>query len=265
MKKLTTLVLALITSIVISCKDKEVKTPEVAQDPATATTETITNKSFKITPISHATMILEWDGYTIYIDPVGAPDIFTSYPSPDLILITDIHGDHFNVKTLESLNTNNAKIIVPEAVASKIPENFAPLLDVLNNGEQKERFGFTTTAIPMYNLREEALKFHAKGRGNGYVIEKDGKRVYFSGDTEDIPEMRNLKDIDIAFVCMNLPYTMTEESAASAVLDFKPTQVYPYHYRGTEGLSDVVKFKEIVNKENPAIEVVQLDWYPAKQ
>ena len=98
----------------------------------------------------------------------------------------------------------------------------------------------------MYNLREEAKKFHEKGRGNGYVIEKNDKRVYISGDTEDIPEMRSLQNIDIAFVCMNLPYTMTVENAASAVLDFKPNKVYPYHYRGTEGLSDVSKFKSLV-------------------
>ena len=120
----------------------------------------------------------------------------------------------------------------------------------------------TIEAIPMYNLREEALKFHPKDRGNGYVLTLGDERIYISGDTEDIPEMRKLKDIDIAFVCMNLPYTMTVDNAASAVLDFKPKYVYPYHYRGTEGLSDVSKFKDIVNDGNPDIEVVQLDWYP---
>jgi len=102
----------------------------------------------------------------------------------------------------------------------------------------------------MYNLREEALKFHTKGRGNGYVLSINNERIYISGDTEDIPEMRNLKNIDKAFVCMNLPYTMTIESAASAVLDFKPKNVYPYHYRGTDGMSDVDKFKTLVNREN---------------
>jgi len=114
----------------------------------------------------------------------------------------------------------------------------------------------------MYNLREEALKFHTKGRGNGYVLTINKERIYFSGDTEDIPEMRNLKNIDKAFVCMNLPYTMTVENAADAVLEFKPKEVYPYHYRGTGGLSDVEKFKQIVAEKNKAIKVVQLDWYP---
>ena len=117
-------------------------------------------------------------------------------------------------------------------------------------------------AVPMYNLREEALKFHSKGRGNGYVLTIDGQRLYFSGDTEDIPEMRALKNIDKAFICMNLPYTMTEESAASAVLEFKPKQVYPYHYRGNPNVSDVSKFKTLVNQGDANIEVVQLDWYP---
>jgi L-ascorbate metabolism protein UlaG (beta-lactamase superfamily) len=113
----------------------------------------------------------------------------------------------------------------------------------------------------MYNLREEALKFHTKGRGNGYILTINEERIYISGDTEDIPEMRALEDIDKAFVCMNLPYTMTVESAASAVLDFKPTVVYPYHYRGTDGLSDIEKFKTMVTNDNKDIEVVFLKWY----
>ena len=106
-----------------------------------------------------------------------------------------------------------------------------------------------------------AKKYHPESRGNGYILTLNSKRIYISGDTEDIPEMRNLKNIDKAFVCMNLPYTMTIESAASAVLDFKPKNVYPYHYRGTDGMSDVDKFKTLVNQENESIEVILLDWY----
>lgn len=216
----------------------------------------------KIHPIEHATAVLEWKKFTVYIDPVGGLEKFKPYAEPDLILITDIHGDHFSLETLQALNTENAKIIVPQAVADRIPEEFTPQIDVLNNGESKERFGITVEAIPMYNLREEALKFHTKGRGNGYVLNMDGKRLYFSGDTEDIAEMRALKNIDMAFICMNLPYTMTEESAADAVLEFKPKQVYPYHYRGRPDVSDVTKFRNLVHKTNQKIEVVQLDWYP---
>ncbi len=218
--------------------------------------------ALKITPIEHATTVLEWNDITIYIDPVGGKKAFENQKLPDLILITDIHGDHFSLETLEALDTKKAKIMVPQAVADKIPVEFTPQIDVLNNGDSKERFGITVEAIPMYNLREEALKFHTKGRGNGYVLNMDGQRVYFSGDTEDIPEMRALQNIDKAFVCMNLPYTMTEENAADAVLEFQPKEVYPYHYRGRPNVSDVTKFKTIVNKQNANIKVVQLDWYP---
>jgi len=262
MKKILIPILACIT--VLSCKEKQAKTATTTPE-ETTTTETKKQLPFKVHPISHATMVLQWDDTTLYIDPVGGAEAFAAYPTPDLILITDIHGDHLNVETLEGLDTSKAKIIVPQAVADKMPEAFVPQLDVLNNGDSKERFGFVVEAMPMYNLREEALKFHTKGRGNGYVIEKDDTRVYISGDTEDIPEMRGLTNIDAAFVCMNLPYTMTEVSAADAVLAFAPANIYPYHYRGTEGLSDVATFKTIVNKGNPDINVVQLDWYGEKE
>ena len=117
----------------------------------------------------------------------------------------------------------------------------------------------------MYNLPTAANKdFHTKGRGNGYVIERSGKRVYIAGDTAGIPEMRALKNIDIALVPMNLPYTMDVAEAAEAVLAFKPKQVFPYHYRGPDGLADISKFKELVNASNPKIEVVLLNWYPIK-
>ena len=130
------------------------------------------------------------------------------------------------------------------------------------NGSKVDYDVFSVEAIPMYNLRDEALKYHPKGRGNGYVLTFGKERVYISGDTEDISEMRELKNIDKAFICMNLPYTMTVENAAKAVLDFKPKQVYPYHYRGTEGYSDIEKFKSIINENSKAIEVTELNWYP---
>ncbi len=223
------------------------------------------NKSLstiKIIPIEHATAIVEWNNIIIYVDPVGGKKAFENQKLPDLILITDVHGDHFSLETLQELDTKKAKIIVPRAVADKIPDEFTPQIDVLNNGDSKERYNIKVQAIPMYNLRTEALKFHTKGRGNGYVLEMDGKRLYFSGDTEDIPEMRSLQNIDKAFVCMNLPYTMTVESAADAVLEFQPKEVYPYHYRGRPNVSDVNKFKTLVNTGNSNIKVVQLDWYP---
>lgn len=254
--------------LITGCKDqqnkKQLQDSEI--DLASEAPPTEENKSqtsdIIITPIEHATTVLEWNDITIYIDPVGEATAFEGQKQPDLILITDIHGDHFSLETLEALETSKAKIVVPQAVADKIPDGFTPQLDVLDNGATKERYGITIEAIPMYNLREEALKFHQKGRGNGYVLNMGGERLYFSGDTEDIPEMRALQNIDKAFVCMNLPYTMTPESAASAVLEFSPKQVYPYHYRGNPDVSDVSKFKELVQQGNSEIEVIQLDWYP---
>ncbi|MGY3794716.1 MBL fold metallo-hydrolase [Aquimarina sp. 433] len=255
--------LLVFTIFLFSCnsntKEKN-KDNNVPTDVAENNTKPISD--LKIIPIQHATTVLEYKEHTIYIDPTGGLNAFKNQKEPTIVLITDIHGDHMNIETLDSLDLSKSKIVVPQAVAEKLPANYTKHLVVLNNGETKEVNGISIEAIPMYNLREEALKFHNKGRGNGYVITLGGERLYFSGDTEDIPEMRALKNIDKAFVCMNLPYTMTVESAADAVLTFKPKQIYPYHYRGTQGLSDVSKFKEIVNTGNKEIEVVQLDWYP---
>ena len=208
-----------------------------------------------IHPINHATLVLGWKEKTIYVDPVGGGKRFDGLPKPDLILVTDIHGDHLNSETLEAI-AGEAAIIAPSAVAEKLPEKLRKQTTVLANGETKPVAGVTVEAVPMYNLTAERLKYHNKGRGNGYVIALGGKRVYLSGDTEDIPEMRALKNIDVAFVCMNLPYTMTEEQAASAVREFKPKIVYPYHYRG----SDVEKFKKLVG-EHSGVEVRLRDWY----
>jgi L-ascorbate metabolism protein UlaG (beta-lactamase superfamily) len=255
--------------LLVGCKEtKKQENPIIDSEPQYDATEApdpptaVESQQVEIEPISHATAVLQWNDITIYVDPVGGAEAFEGQPIPDLILITDIHGDHFSVETLEALDTEKAKIMMPLAVADKMPDKFTPQIDVLNNGESKERYGIKVEAIPMYNLREEAKQFHEKGRGNGYVLNMGEKRVYFSGDTEDIPEMRNLENIDIAFVCMNLPYTMPVEAAADGVLAFAPDQVYPYHYRGKPDVSDVSKFKELVNEGNEDIEVVQLDWYP---
>jgi L-ascorbate metabolism protein UlaG (beta-lactamase superfamily) len=217
----------------------------------------------EVYPIAHATAVLNWGGTIVYIDPVGGAEAFAGQPAPDLMLVTDLHGDHYDATTLQALKKAGTQLVAPQAVQSQMPPDLRESTRVLENGATLEIAGVQITAIPMYNLREEAQKFHQKGRGNGYVLEKGGVRVYFSGDTEDIPEMRALQDIDLAFVCMNLPYTMTVEKAADAVLAFKPRKVYPYHYRGNPEVSDVKRFAELVHAGNPDIEVVQLDWYPA--
>lgn len=245
--------------IILSCKDQKKSETVQAETP----TEINLKAELEIHPISHATLVLSYGDLIVYVDPTGGAAAFEPYKNPDYVLVTDIHGDHLNIETLEALSLEESLIIVPKAVFDKLPEALQSNTMVMNNGDIKDFETFKIEAIPMYNLRKEALKFHEKGRGNGYVLNIGGERIYISGDTEDIPEMRNLTAIDRAFVCMNLPYTMTVDSAASAVLDFKPKQVYPYHYRGTEGLSDVERFKTLVKEGNPDIEVVQLDWYPA--
>ncbi|HTG43303.1 MAG TPA: MBL fold metallo-hydrolase [Verrucomicrobiae bacterium] len=205
-------------------------------------------------PINHASFILEWNGKTIFVDPVGGAEKFKG--TPTLILVTDIHGDHLNAGTLKAVARENTIIIAPEAVASQLPAELKSQVTVMANGERKEVQGISIEALPMYNLTPDRLKYHSKGRGNGYVLTLGGKRVYISGDTEDIPEMRALKNIDLAFVCMNLPYTMTVEQAASAVKEFKPKIVYPYHFRG----SDTEKFKQLVGNAS-GVEVRLLKWY----
>jgi L-ascorbate metabolism protein UlaG (beta-lactamase superfamily) len=247
-----------------SCKneeknDKEMENEIVAvADQENEQAET----AIEIEPISHATAVIKWEDAVIYTDPVGGADVFEGKDAPSFVLITDIHGDHMDAKTLEALQLGDTKIIVPQAVKDLLPKEMAANLMVMNNGDTQEFMGFTIKAIPMYNLPEAPDAKHTKGRGNGYVLEKNGQRLYIAGDTEDITEMRALENIDVALVCMNLPYTMTVEDAADGVLAFAPKKVYPYHYRGQDGLSDVAKFKELVNKGNKDVEVVQLNWYP---
>jgi len=221
----------------------------------------IKNQIVEIQPITHGSMVLNIGGKTIYVDPYGGPEKYAKLKAPDLILITDIHGDHLHSKTLEGIDSSKALYIVPQAVADKLTKIDPSKIIVLNNGQGIHRYNVFIRAIPMYNLPEDIESRHPKGRGNGYVIQFGEVQLYISGDTEDIPEMRMLQQIDIAFVCMNLPYTMSVEQAADAVVDFKPNIVYPYHYRGSGGLSDVEKFKELVTSQNKDIDVRLRNWY----
>ncbi|MEL7004261.1 MAG: MBL fold metallo-hydrolase [Bacteroidota bacterium] len=215
-----------------------------------------------IHPITHGTVAFTWGDYTIYVDPYGGAERFEGLKKPDIILITDIHGDHLNLKTLESLDLSSSRLFVPQAVMDELPATLKNQAQVLQNGSSTTFSGIEISAIPMYNLPDDETARHTRGRGNGYILNIGGMRFYLSGDTEDIPEMRDLKDIDVAFVCMNLPYTMDVDQAASAVLDFKPNIVYPYHYRGKGGLSDVEAFKKTVVDGNKNIEVRLKNWYP---
>jgi L-ascorbate metabolism protein UlaG (beta-lactamase superfamily) len=231
-----------------------------AQRPA-ADHEAVKGGELTIQPITHATLVLSYNGKNIYIDPTGGAAAFTGLGAPDMIVITDIHGDHLNPQTIDAINTAHAVLVVPQAVADKLPATTdKSKLVILKNGDKTTQLGIGIEALPMYNLPESATAMHTKGRGNGYVLTIGGKNIYISGDTADIPEMRALKNIDIAFVCMNLPYTMDVATAASGVLAFKPKAVYPYHYRG----QDTEKFKALVNAGDANIDVRLRDWYPAK-
>lgn len=210
-----------------------------------------------IQPVMHASLALVVKGLVIYVDPSGGAAKFKGLPAPDMILITDIHGDHFDSSTLAAVRTGKTILVVPKVVADKLPAS--PQLVVMKNGDNVKRSGISISAIPMYNLPESPDAKHTKGRGNGYVLGIGGKNIYLSGDTQGIPEMRALKNIDVAFVCMNLPYTMDVNEAADAVLAFSPKIVYPYHYRG----QDVNQFKKLVDAGNKGIDVRLRDWYPA--
>lgn len=216
------------------------------------------SKGLELIPLEHASLLLKNNKSTIAIDPTGSHQQYDQ--SIDIILVTDLHGDHFNKEVLNKISGSNTTIVAPKAVFDQMDEALQSKTKVLNNGEDFNYQRVTIEAIPMYNLREEALNFHSKGRGNGYVVSMNNQRIYISGDTEDIPEMRALKNIDIALVCMNLPYTMTETSAASAVMEFKPKVVMPYHFRGRPKVSDIDLFESLVT--DTSIKVVRLDWYP---
>lgn len=214
-----------------------------------------------VEPIAHATAVLEWgDGTIIYLDPTGGAEAFKDQQPPHIILVTDIHGDHLSTTTLSAV-ASTSTIIVPQAVFDLLPESLKTQSIVLKNSEAISEQGFIITAVPMYNLPEASDSRHIKGRGNGYVVEKEGYRVYVAGDTSATPEMKALVNIDMAFVPMNPPYTMTVQEAAEGVLAFAPKVVYPFHYRSPDGLNDVDEFKDLVEDGNDAIEVILLDWY----
>ncbi|HLH07876.1 MAG TPA: MBL fold metallo-hydrolase [Terriglobales bacterium] len=207
----------------------------------------------KITPLYHASTLIEAGGKFIYLDP-AKPANFEGQPKADLVLITDIHGDHMDPASLTAVSKPGTEIFAAPAVVKTVTS-----AQPIANGETKNWQGWTIKAIPAYNLTRGPAPgkfYHDKGRGNGYVLTYGGVRFYFSGDTEAIPEMRALKNIDVAFVCMNLPYTMTPEEAADAVLAFHPKVVIPYHYRG----SDLSVFQNKL--KGSGIEVRLLDWYP---
>jgi L-ascorbate metabolism protein UlaG (beta-lactamase superfamily) len=205
----------------------------------------------KITPVHHATLVFEFAGKTIWLDPWSQGDLGRAGPA-DYIFLTDIHPDHLDAAAVEQVRTDDTLVVGPAAVAAELPGTL-----VMKNGEHRDFAEFSVDAVAMYNIErgpEPGKHYHEKGRGNGYVFTFGDQRVYVSGDTECTDEMRTVH-ADIAFVCMNVPYTMPPEEAAQCVLEFKPKIVYPYHYRG----SDLDAFEQPVSAAG--IEVRLRNWY----
>jgi L-ascorbate metabolism protein UlaG (beta-lactamase superfamily) len=246
--KIKLFILVLMPLVLSQCKAQQLGADEIKTN----------NGILKIQPVMHASLVLTWNNKAVYVDPTGGAALYKNSPAPDMIIITDIHGDHMDAKTIAEVNTNKAILVVPQAVADMLPASAKDKLVILKNGETSQQLGVSITAIPMYNIPQTPTAFHTKGRGNGYVLNMGGKNIYISGDTQAIPEMLALKNIDVAFLCMNLPYTMEINEAAKAVLTFKPAIVYPYHYRG----QDVNAFKKLVNDGDPKIDVRLREWYP---
>jgi L-ascorbate metabolism protein UlaG (beta-lactamase superfamily) len=209
-------------------------------------------------PVNHASLVMSWSNRVFYVDPVGGARRYADLPDPDLILITDVHGDHLDIETLQAIVTEDTLLIAPEAVADMLPSELRDRTKVLRSeGQAYALLGVGVKTVPMYNTTEDRKQYHPKGRGNGYIMTFGPARVYIAGDTECTPEMRSLSDIDAAFVPMNLPYTMSPEEAAACVLEFHPGIVYPYHYRG----SDVEEFRSAVESKSDDIDVRLLEWY----
>ena len=220
------------------------------------------NGELTISPISHASFVMQTPGGVLYVDPVGDAAAYEGQPAPEAVLITHQHGDHYSPETLAAV-AGDAPLVVNPAVHDMLPEDLKARSTAIANGESGEALGIGIDAVPAYNVTEERLNFHPKGRDNGYVLNVGDFRVYVSGDTEAHEEMRALEDIDLAFVCMNLPFTMAAEQAADGVAAFKPKVVIPYHFRGRDGgTQDPEEFARLVAEKAADVEVRQGDWYP---
>jgi L-ascorbate metabolism protein UlaG (beta-lactamase superfamily) len=186
----------------------------------------------KITFIGHGTLMFEWAGKVVHVDPIGRYANYAKLPKADVILITHEHGDHLDKQAIEQVTGRGTTLALTAASKGELGYGV-----VMKNGDVKEFDGLRVEAVPAYNIvhtRGPGQPYHAKGDGNGYVIAFGDRRVYVAGDTESIPEMAELSGIDVAFLPMNLPYTMTPEMVVKAVRMLKPKIVYPYHFGNTD-------------------------------
>jgi len=188
----------------------------------------------EITFVGHGTLMLRWGNRIIHVDPWSNLPGFRELPVADLILVTHHHGDHLDTAAINMVRTSSTVLLLTAKCAEQVGWG-----TVMNNGDVKSVFGLTVEAVPAYNLvhkRPDGAPFHPKGEGNGYVLTIGHTRIYIAGDTENTPEMEALRNIDVAFLPMNLPYTMTPEMVAEAAKAFRPKILYPYHYSQTDPL-----------------------------
>jgi L-ascorbate metabolism protein UlaG (beta-lactamase superfamily) len=226
----------------------------LAQETQMADTLATSAGDLVIHPVDHASLVLEWGGKAIYVDPVGGAALYEGLPPPSAILITHGHGDHFDVPTLEAI-VGDAFLITNEDVFSKLPEGLKTKATAMANGAEGTVVDLPIRAIAAHNTTEDRMQYHPVGVGNGYVLTFGDKQVYVAGDTEPTEDMLGLQGISLAFLPMNLPYTMTVEQAVEAINTFKPAVVYPYHY----GDSDLSPLETDVDG---AVEVRLRNWYP---
>jgi L-ascorbate metabolism protein UlaG (beta-lactamase superfamily) len=184
---------------------------------------------FRLTFIGHASLMLTYGDKVIHVDPIGTYADYGKLPKADLILVTHSHFDHLDKEAIRKI-TKSATITAANPESAKQIDGAL----ALSNGDQKTLAGFVVQAVPAYNTTSGREAYHPKGRDNGYVITIGGKRIYIAGDTENITEMKNLKDIFIAFLPMNQPYTMTPKQAADASREIRPAILYPYHFGDTK-------------------------------
>jgi len=202
----------------------------------------------KITFIGHGTLLIEFAGKVIHVDPVSAYADYQTLAKADVILITHEHGDHLDPSAVQMIRRPNTQIVYSGRCAEIMPGGI-----VMMNGEEKIVAGIPVAAVAAYNLvhkRKDGTPFHPRGVGNGYVLTLGDKRIYIAGDTEYIPEMTARKNIDIAFLPINLPYTMTPPMTAEAARAIKPRILYPYH----TGDTDVGALKNLL-KDDKEIEL----------
>ena len=189
----------------------------------------------KITFIGHGTLMITYAGKVIHMDPVSMYADYATLPKADLILVTHEHGDHLDGKAIQAVTTSLTTLITNQASAKNLSD-----ASVMNNGDKRTIDGISIEAVPAYNPDKQ---FHPKGNGNGYVLTLGGKRIFVAGDTENVPEIKALKDIDIAFLPMNLPFTMTPEQVADTAKAMKPKILYPYHFGETD-TNELVRLME---------------------